>query len=159
MKTYSAIATILLVMVGLGFAISEKRAASPAPAQEPAMTQEQLRIQHDAEDKARLEREQTRLPKSYLGAPGFMGYILLRVDPGSPADNGGLRAGDIILSVNNIQVHSIDDIQRVVQLEPGEDLKISFLRPAEGGLLPDAQRSATVSLAKWSAPSWYKPKQ
>ncbi|MGC2184411.1 MAG: Do family serine endopeptidase [Terriglobales bacterium] len=46
------------------------------------------------------------------GSGDLKGAVVERVLPGSPADNAGLRPGDVILSVNRREVHSVADAQR-----------------------------------------------
>lgn len=43
------------------------------------------------------------------------GILLINIVPRSPAANGGLRAGDVIRSVNNQSVTKIEEVQRVVE--------------------------------------------
>jgi serine protease Do len=46
------------------------------------------------------------------GASDLKGAVIERVQPGSPADNAGLRPGDVILSVNRKEVQSVADVQK-----------------------------------------------
>src|SRR5580765_7894095 len=46
------------------------------------------------------------------GSSDLKGAVVERVLPGSPADNAGLRPGDVILSVNRKEVQSVADVQR-----------------------------------------------
>jgi len=46
------------------------------------------------------------------GGSDLKGAVVERVLPGSPADNAGLRPGDVILSVNRKEVQSVADVQR-----------------------------------------------
>jgi S1-C subfamily serine protease len=48
------------------------------------------------------------------GLQGDSSVRLRRVEPGSPADLGGLRAGDLILAVENFPVGGVDDLVRVL---------------------------------------------
>jgi predicted metalloprotease with PDZ domain len=160
-RKYLIMTTALLIVIAIAFALNVKQDSGSTLAQEKnikpvqdkdltqAMTQEDLKVQHDAELEGRLDLEKKRAPKSYLGTAGRVGYILLRVDAEGPAQKAGLKAGDIILFVNDIQIDSIDDMRRVTQLSPGEEVKISFIRPSEGGFLPDAERSVTARLAEY----------
>src|SRR5579864_8172306 len=50
------------------------------------------------------------------------GAVVERVLPGSPADNAGLRPGDVILSVNRHETGSIGDVQKALANVPkGQD--------------------------------------
>jgi serine protease Do len=46
------------------------------------------------------------------GSGDLKGAVIERVLPGSPADNAGLRPGDVILSVNRHEVQSVADVQK-----------------------------------------------
>ena len=46
------------------------------------------------------------------GGSDLKGVVIERVLPGSPADNAGLRPGDVILSVNRTEVQSVADVQK-----------------------------------------------
>jgi serine protease Do len=45
-----------------------------------------------------------------LQGPGAAGVHVVRVSPGSPADRGGIRGGDRILSVNRNKITELDDL-------------------------------------------------
>ena len=55
-----------------------------------------------------------------LAKPGVKGVIITGVKPDSPADEGGLAAGDIILEVDMQEVHSVEAFIKIVSgLKPG----------------------------------------
>ena len=50
------------------------------------------------------------------------GAVIERVLPGSPADNAGLRPGDVIISVNRHETGSVSDVQKALGNVPkGQD--------------------------------------
>jgi serine protease Do len=50
------------------------------------------------------------------------GAVVQRVLPGSPADNAGLRPGDVIISVNRHETQSVSDVQKALANVPkGKD--------------------------------------
>jgi serine protease Do len=56
------------------------------------------------------------------GGNDLKGVVVERVVPGSPADNAGLRPGDVILSVNRHEVQSVADVQKNLGSVPkGQD--------------------------------------
>lgn len=69
------------------------------------------------------------------GAPWHSGTIVLQADPGMPAHNAGLRAGDVILTINGKRVSCLGDYFRAVGpvYEPGRKLTCTVFRPAQGG--------------------------
>jgi serine protease Do len=50
-----------------------------------------------------------------LGVPGKKGVLVMEVTPGSPAQKAGLRAGDIITSVNDHPVSTVSELSRNLQ--------------------------------------------
>jgi serine protease Do len=61
-------------------------------------------------------RQELQAPEDVQGA------IVQRVLPGSPADNAGLRPGDVILSVNRKQTGSVADVKKALaDIPKGQD--------------------------------------
>jgi S1-C subfamily serine protease len=57
------------------------------------------------------------------------GYRISGVVKGSPADEGRLRDGDVIVSINSQDVNSLKEISDILKsLSPGARIKITFLR-------------------------------
>lgn len=55
-----------------------------------------------------------------LGLPKVQGALVQRVEPGGPAEKGGLEAGDIILKYNGINIERSSDLPRLVgSTKPG----------------------------------------
>jgi len=60
------------------------------------------------------------------------GVTVSNVTPGGPADQGGIRIGDTIVSVNGASVKSGDElVDKVSHLAPGDKAKIGFVRNAK----------------------------
>lgn len=58
-----------------------------------------------------------------------MGVQVLSVEPSSPAQLAGLRAGDVIISINEDPITNINDIHRRLTKDAiGKRLNIRFLR-------------------------------
>jgi S1-C subfamily serine protease len=53
----------------------------------------------------------------HAGLQGDSSVRLRRVDPGSPADLGGLRAGDLILAIDTRPVAGVDDLVRLLDAD------------------------------------------
>ena len=61
-------------------------------------------------------RQQLQAPEDVKGA------VVERVSPGSPADNAGLRPGDVILSVNRHQTSSVTEVKKALaDIPSGQD--------------------------------------
>ncbi len=87
------------------------------------------------------QAERTRLAGS---ATFWTEPVLAFIEPGSPADRGGLRSGDRIVAVNGEPVQVWSDFQGRIQELPGEEVRVTVLR--EGGELtrvvtPDASEA------------------
>jgi S1-C subfamily serine protease len=76
-------------------------------------------LQHGRVRRARLgvAGDQVRLPQRLRVKTGLTqetGVYVLEVQPGSPADSGGLVRGDVIVGLDQEVVTGIDDIARVL---------------------------------------------
>ena len=81
---------------------------------------------------AALHERGGRLPRGYLGVAlqGVTGgAIVLGVEPGSPADRGGLIVGDVITGIGGSPVADADDVHRQLGTETvGKTLALAILR-------------------------------
>jgi serine protease Do/serine protease DegQ len=76
------------------------------------------------------------------------GVVINTVTPDSPADKAGLRRGDVILSINDRTILSLQDLRLFVsQLAPGTEVEVKSVRDGKErttkvklGSLPDANR-------------------
>jgi putative serine protease PepD len=96
--------------VGIGFAVPSNRVREVLPA---------------------LSRGE-HIARPYLGvtsAPNARGAEVAEVASGGPAANAGLRAGDVITSVDGHPVREPDDVSAVVNdLKPGDEVDVAVLR-------------------------------
>lgn len=58
---------------------------------------------------------------TYFGAPEGEGVLVREVNPGSPAEKGGLKAGDVITSVNGDRIHSVGDLREKLSTRHDEN--------------------------------------
>jgi len=64
-----------------------------------------------------------------FGLPNASGAVLVNIVPGSPADKAGLRAGDVVVTVNDKAVRDATDLRNTVGLmRVGDDLRLDVLR-------------------------------
>jgi regulator of sigma E protease len=54
-----------------------------------------------------------------------------QVQPGSAAEQGGIRSGDVILKINGTPVQRFEDVQQTVRLNPGVPMTIVVRRDGE----------------------------
>ena len=82
----------------------------------------------------KLSRGQT-IRRPYLGvatALSSRGALVAEVTSGGPADAAGLRAGDVITSIDGREVTDPDDVAEIVSdNEPGDEVEIELMRGGE----------------------------
>ena len=70
------------------------------------------------------------------------GAIIMAVQPGSPAEDAGLRAEDVIVALNGEAIDSMLALQsRVVVRQPGDEVTVTYMRDGD-------EREATVTLGE-----------
>ena len=77
-------------------------------------------------------RPLTRAIAEQLGVPVQQGAIVAVVEDGGPADEAGLRAGDIIVKAADRSVASVEDVLSVLRRsEPEDKLVLTVMRDDE----------------------------
>lgn len=67
--------------------------------------------------------------RSALRIPDGVGVLIVRVQPGSPAEQAGVTTGDVVTSFDGKDVHSIQEMQRaVVDHQAGQQADIGIVR-------------------------------
>ncbi|WAT17450.1 Do family serine endopeptidase [Aurantiacibacter sp. MUD11] len=67
-----------------------------------------------------------------LGIEEGRGELIQSVQPGEPAENAGLRAGDVVVSVNNQDVTPDNTLSRIVaNIAPGTTVPLAYIRDGE----------------------------
>ncbi len=57
------------------------------------------------------------------------GILVSQIAPNSPAEKAGLRAGDIIIAIDDEKVREVRDLQfRIMKTPPGTEVKLSIIR-------------------------------
>ena len=69
-------------------------------------------------------------PDDMLSRWDLSGGVLVRgVQPDSPADDGGLRPGDVITAVGSTPIRSVEDFQDIIaKLDPGDSVPLRLMR-------------------------------
>lgn len=104
--------------------------------------------------------EVTREVAETLGLPRAQGALVQRVEPGSPAEKGGVQAGDIIVKFNGTQIEKSSDLPRLVgNTKPGTKTTVTVWRKGAARDLPViiAEMDADKPIAK--AEKKFKPDQ
>ena len=68
---------------------------------------------------------------AFFGAPDGEGVLVREVQSGSPAEKAGVKAGDVITSLNGERVHSIGDLREKLSAkhdDKGQTVKLGVLR-------------------------------
>jgi S1-C subfamily serine protease len=103
-------------------------------------------------DQAVSSDERGQTPRAMIGVIGNMVFLVQRVEPGSPAEQAGLRPDDLIMRINGRPVNSVEDLREITQSPPGRPIEVVFLRYD-----PATQQykgyHTTLTSAPWRAPS------
>jgi membrane-associated protease RseP (regulator of RpoE activity) len=66
---------------------------------------------------------------SYFGAPDGEGILVREVSPGSAAEKAGVKAGDVITSLNGERIHGLSELRsKLSALGEGKSAKLGILR-------------------------------
>jgi S1-C subfamily serine protease len=70
--------------------------------------------------------------KGQLGVNVDSGAVVADVTPGSPADDGGLQRGDVIVQIGDDQIKSSDDIATAVRKhQPNQKVTVTYVRGSD----------------------------
>ncbi|HKP10717.1 MAG TPA: PDZ domain-containing protein [Blastocatellia bacterium] len=109
----------IIVLAGVSFCLGSILTSHGQSAQQ------ELQRPSDSIEDQRLSDIPT---KSGIGVIGGMGFVVYKVEEGSPAERMGLQKGDVITRWNGKDVISARDFLLMCQLEPGQPIKIDYLR-------------------------------
>jgi serine protease Do len=65
---------------------------------------------------------------SYFGVPEGEGILVREVNPGSAAEKGGVKAGDVITSLNGEKIHGLGELRSKLAGNDGKTVKLGVLR-------------------------------
>jgi serine protease Do len=66
--------------------------------------------------------------REFFGVPADQGLLVRSVDKGTPADQAGLRAGDVIVKVQDRPIRSVGDYRMALRDASGKSVSVSILR-------------------------------
>lgn len=66
--------------------------------------------------------------REFFGAPSEQGLLVRSVEKGSPAEQAGLRAGDVIVKVGDRAIRSIGDYRVALRDASGKTVSVSIVR-------------------------------
>ncbi len=96
----------------------------------------------------------------YFGAADGNGLLVRSIETNSPAATAGLKAGDVVVRVNQIAVTSGIDWLRVMHESKGRPVQVTILRERKEQTLtltPDAKRHSALGIPPISVPSTMGP--
>lgn len=83
----------------------------------------------------------------FFGAEGSAGLLVRSVEPNSPAAQAGLKAGDVVVKVNQIPVASGTEWAKTIHENRGKQVNIVVLRDKKEQtltMIPDAKKRSSV---------------
>ena len=86
----------------------------------------------------------------YFGAPQNEGVLVRSVDKGSPGAAAGLKAGDVVVKVNNETIHDLTDWKRALRTQGGK-LTLSIVRERRPQTL---QMNLTANTSELQGGEW-----
>ena len=86
----------------------------------------------------------------FFGVPQNEGVLVRSVDRGSPGANAGLKAGDVIVRVNNETIHDMQDWKRALKKQGGK-LSLSIVRDKRPQTL---QMNVPANTSELNGPEW-----
>jgi serine protease Do len=97
-----------------------------------------------------VERDFTGIVMKRAQSLGFhgVGMPVSAVTPGGPADRGGIRAGDIILRLDDVRIDSFSQLSSIISSKrAGDDVAVTYWR-ADADSPAGSEAAATVTLAQ-----------
>jgi membrane-associated protease RseP (regulator of RpoE activity) len=86
----------------------------------------------------------------FFGAPANKGVLVRTVEKGGPGASAGLKAGDVILRVNNETIHDMADWKRALKAQSGK-VSLQIIRDKHEQTL---QMVVPASTSKLEGPDW-----
>lgn len=83
----------------------------------------------------------------FFGAQGSAGLLVRSVEPNSPAADAGIKAGDVVVKVNSIEVANGNDWSKTIHDNRGKSVSVQVLRDKKEQtvtLIPDSKKRSSV---------------
>lgn len=83
----------------------------------------------------------------FFGAQGSAGLLVRHVEPNSPAADAGLKAGDVVVKVNSVEVASANDWSKTIHENRGKPVNVVIIRERKEQtitLTPDEKKRSSV---------------
>jgi serine protease Do len=83
----------------------------------------------------------------FFGAAGGAGLLVRSVDDKSPADEAGMKAGDVVVRINSISVANGNDWTKIVHDNKGKPVPVVVLRDKQEHILtltPDGKKRSSL---------------
>ena len=83
----------------------------------------------------------------FFGAQGSAGLLVRHVDPNSPAADAGMKAGDVVVKVNSVDIVSANEWSKTIHENRGKPVSVVVLRDRKEQTLtltPDAKKRSSA---------------
>ncbi len=130
------------------FLDSKSANATPAPKEHRDLLGTETILLSSSFTGAKLEVMGPQLAE-FFGATGGAGLLVRSVDGNSPADEAGMKAGDVVVKINSISVANGTDWTKTVHDNKGRPLPVVVLRDKQERTLtltPDGKKRSSLWL-------------
>jgi membrane-associated protease RseP (regulator of RpoE activity) len=83
----------------------------------------------------------------FFGAQGSAGLLVRSVEPNSPAADAGIKAGDVVVKVNSVEVANGNDWSKTIHDNRGKSVTVQVIRDKKEQtvtLIPDSKKRSSV---------------
>lgn len=83
----------------------------------------------------------------FFGAQGSSGLLVRSVEPNSPAYDAGMKAGDVVIRINSVDIVSGSDWSKTIHENRGKSVNVVVLRDKKAQsltLVPDSKKRSSV---------------
>jgi membrane-associated protease RseP (regulator of RpoE activity) len=136
------------VVRGNTFFDSKTANAMPAPKEHRDLLGTETIILSSSFTGAKLEVMGPQLAE-FFGAAGGAGLLVRSVDTNSPADDAGMKAGDVVVKINSVSVANGTDWTKTVHDNKGKPVPVVVLREKREQTLtltPDGKKRSSLWL-------------